>query len=60
MSPLIEKDVSRPEKPEVVFEAHEEDDSDFDQYKFSDSRHAPSINIAKSFSEGGVLKNNNV
>ena len=60
MSPLIEKDVTRPEKPEIVFEANEEDDIDFEQYEFkSDSKHAPPINIAKSFSEGVALKNNN-
>ena len=62
MSPLIEKDVARPEKPEVVLEAHEEDDnSSFEQYESkSDFKFVPSINIAKSFSEGGALKNNNV
>ena len=60
MSPLIEKDVTRPEKPEVVLEAHGEDDESFEQYKLeSDFKFVPSINIAKSFSEGGALKNNN-
>ena len=60
MSPLIEKDVARPEKPEVVLEAREEDEEGFEQYELkSDFKFVPSINIAKSFSEGGALKNNN-
>ena len=60
VAPLNEKDGGKPTSPppEVVVEAHEEEDSSFEQYEFkSDYKSVRDIEMTKkSYSEGTVMK----